>query len=192
MRIKHCLYFLLTPLLSQSLFGAVVITVDISDISAVTFTASTENASAELGLNSVGGISLIDFLPGNSNTADGAVGSGSLDILISEGGGSRIGLDRYYINNGDGYTSEDLTFYSNTNEETIVSTTEQALSGSLTLNLTGFTLPSIGSTGQVGLGARSQELGFGEYQIVPEPMTYSLFVGCVSLLLVIRRKSKRA
>ncbi len=184
---KCVLYLSLLCVLTTHAFGFVVITVDISNPSAVTFTATDNNSTIDAGLNSIAGISLIDFLPGNTQSLDGDVDSGSMDILdTTVGSGTRIALDRYYSENGSGYSLLDLSFYSLTNHNTEVSTTEPALTGVLTLDLNGLTLPASGSSGSVTMGSRSfaGTHTFGTYNVVPEPGAFAAIAGLLGLLYV--------
>ena len=185
------LYLSLFCLISAHAFGGVVITVDISNSSAVTFAASDSNASVDAGLNSYAGISLIDFLSGNTQSLDGSVNSGSLNILDSTGEpGTRIAMDRYYsADDGFGYSLQDLTFYTQINHYTEVSTTAPALTGTITLDLHGLTLPSLGSTGSVTMGDRQHASThtFGTYNVVPEPSALSLMGIAVGIAVMIRR-----
>ncbi len=190
---NYSLPFFLTALIAQPVLGAIVLTVDITDSAAVVFTATDNVSSVDGGLNSFAGISLVDFFSGNTEANNGSsVVSGSVDI--GKTGGGRIGLDQYYIaTDGNGYSINDIAFYSNTNVFTSVDTLTAALAGVATVDLSGFVLPTVGATGNVVLGSRTGTgVVFGTYQVVPEPATFAFLagLGAVGCVLVRRRRQR--
>jgi len=98
---------------------------------------------------------------------------------------------------GDNYSLQnvDLNLYQNNTPDTISFTAGQAaFTGTLTLNLSSTPLPAIGSMGNIVTGYSGSESNtlIGQWEVVPEPSTGILMLGCLGVLAFLRRRTLQA
>ena len=162
----------------------VVLEVDVSNLSAVTFTATNANSENTVGpFNSNDfGITLVDFFNGNSTEINGGGLdiSGQLEVLDSAGGPTRSPLVGIFVAEFAAWTFEDVNFYNANNFfDVYFDQSQQAMTGQITVNFSniGFTgIPSVGTTGNLITNSPDTPAVIGQWQIVapqaiPEPGT---------------------
>lgn len=193
---RHILIASLIGLLSIPVANAgILITIDITDPSAVVFTATSAAPSAD-GPN-VPGINGIDFLQFFITPIDGfALGDVTPSTLATY-------LDSHYpyLNwNTDSYSGPnvDLNFYSQDPSSQRFDTSSPAFIGTATVDFSAYAsyLPSAGATGQITDGNSGNASGpsrpltvLGTYNVVPEPATCALLA--LTLLLPFLLKLKK-
>ena len=179
---------ILTLLNSGPADAAVLIEVDISNLSAVTFTATSANASQNVAsYDAWNGVTLDNFFNGNNTSAE-TVAIGSLWALNGSGTGSTQ-LGKIYINNTYGnWSRNDVNFYNDAGVNISFNTSEQAFTGTLSYDLSGFTgFRTVGSSGDIIAGDPGSAPIFGQWQIIPEPSS-ALLVLASSLYFILRRR----
>lgn len=156
----------------------------------ITATGAVSSASASLAL--ADGIDLLNFFTAQ-NLADAVIASPS---TLTTGDTSSGPLFTYSIGDNistGGYV--DLNLYHFGSSSTITFTSGQAaFTGSMTLDLTGASLPAVGTTGNIdaGFSGDSSHPVIGEYQVVPEPTTGAMLLVCVGALAYLGRGLRRA
>lgn len=183
-----------TILFSDQSKADIVINVDISDLSSVTFITTEAFAAGSfegLGLN---GITLRDFFTGNTSVVSGGLVDGEISVFDSADGSQERVLDRIWINtfNG-GYTRNDVSFYTPEPSIPIFSFDDRrALTGSAAFDLTAFNgLPEIGETGNVFFDAPDRNQIIGQWRIVSVPEPASGMILMFSSLLLLRRRRQQ-
>lgn len=171
--------------------AAVLLSVDITDLSAVTITATgaapdyatsaytTYDGVALLGF--FGGAGLINYstfpvTSGNLTPSGAAAAFDSSDVQTISANLADLGL---YRNSGA--------------EQELFAFGTPAFTGTLTLNLSSFTRSDF-TLGTFNLAAGYQNSGttqIGQYTVIPEPATYALLLGGVALVLVAVRRFRR-
>jgi len=157
---------------------AQLLTINVSNPSAVTFTSTGNFASTSMAYSATQNLDFGNFfkspLSFNVSGTGNLYGDGGSSAFLSTLNG--LGLDLYL---------KSPTSYSGT-----FSTSSAAFTGTETFNLSGQLsyLPTAGTTGAI-YGSSGP---IGTYQVVsavPEPSTYALFgLGAIGLLMVLRRK----
>jgi hypothetical protein len=192
---------LLALLLPLSLPAAVVLTVDVSDRSAVTVTA-TEGKSliSDESVSSLGGIQLFNFFETESqnfNISDTG-GNSSLRTWI-EGTPPGDGFaDRAFVDGRMVGGREALLLYTSGSDDPTWDLTngEQAFQGRVTFDLDNplvGTLPGIGSTGDIKITYTDPAEGVvGTWQAIPEPSSYGVIFGLVGLAFAVTRRRRRS
>ncbi|GHC07977.1 PEP-CTERM sorting domain-containing protein [Cerasicoccus arenae] len=170
--------------LCSQLPAALILEIDVSDPSAVVFTAVPNVASANSsGYSAEEGINLIDFF----TSAVGVVNGNSLlpSALSLDG----VVMDSFLY--GDFvFSGDNLNIYAADSSDPIsIVAGEIPFSGSVTFNLSGVAglLPLSGATGNIQ-GGDSTPVGsvFGQWQavgvaVIPEPSTYLMIISAVGL-----------
>ena len=193
--------------LSLSARAAVILEVDVSDASAVTFTATVANSAVDSSLNySLKGITIVDFFTSNVNYGVNTTISGSLAPTLSspsDGFYDYFGSYDWDGNTGSFGPSTDFNMYAGGaagpgSQE--FSTSFQAFTGVATFDFSansGF-LPTAGASGNIYTGYLktggdpTEGLIIGTWQVVPEPSSYALYLGIFSVAcLVFRRRCRK-
>ena len=170
--LRHCLLALLfAGFCSLATKADVVMTVDLSDFSAVQFNTTAVNSMGTFDDVDarLGGVTLVGFFDGNTDEIEEDLDSGTIDTLSSPMGSDRLALDSIFIGSFDGgFTPDDVNFYLHEADVNIYfRTDERALFGSAvhdlsSMNLTG--LPATGATGLVYVGPITEGNTIGSYQ----------------------------
>lgn len=163
-----------------------LLTINVSDPYAVTITATGNFASVgATDISSDSGVTLLSFFR-SSLSAYSIPFSGNLAANGMSGFYDNATLDNYSGSNID------LNLYSATRSSQNFTTSDPAFTGSATLDLHvyNYSLPTIGTTGNILDGSTGGYNGvIGVYQVVPEPSTYALLgLGTIGMLMMIRRK----
>lgn len=169
----------------------IVINVDTSDLSAVTFTTTAAFASDSFLASSNDGIVLSDFFEGNTATVSQDIGS-TISAFDSPDAITRLALDWIWVNNsGGGFTINDLAFFQGNDNNDMYSFNDQrALTGSAVFDLSAFSgLPDFGMSGDIYFGNPNQNQVIGQWQVVPEPSSAILIVAG-SLVVASRRRRR--
>ena len=177
-------------LLALPAHAAVLLTVNVSDASAVTITATGDAADADASIDSFTGVSLLDFFTRDLSLSVPA--SPSTGTLVSVAGDAPVNfafsaaLDRA-LNLFDSADSGAFVF----------ETGETAFAGSVTLDLSAFAdlLPAAGTMGRIaigdGFGGSPFGTEFGDFLVVdtiPLPAAAPLMMLGLVGLRVIRRR----
>ena len=171
-------------LITSAASAEVLLKIDISDASAVIFTATDgKTSSASSGYNSETGINLIDFFTGNTVSIDEPAPNSS-DLMF-------LGAHYPNINSDPDYTfnSRNLNMYFVNSVDFDFDAGVTVFTGTATFDMSLSTnLPAIGHIGDLQ-GGDSTPTGpvFGQYEIVPEPATMGL-LGLGGLALLRRRR----
>lgn len=175
--------------------GAVVLTIDISNPSAVVITAIPNPSLIDksLAVNYSGGISFLNFF-----TANESIVSSPLAITgnwkANGTSASYTEMVTFVYEHADPVPGVDLSIYNlaaGYSEMQSFSTSLFAFTGSSIVNFTGLThLPAIGTTGNVMLGYQSDQGGsIGEWKVIPEPSAVLLgALGTIGALGMLRRR----
>jgi hypothetical protein len=174
--------------------------INVTDPSAVTFTATSENAygTASIAVNFTGGITLENFFPFNQSitVGDPAVLVGNLTPSGTSTAYNEFVTFNYDANTGTVESGDDLSVYNvdapNVDTQDFVSGAT-AFTGFSTVDLTGYTLPTEGTWGAINIGYKADHGGtIGYWTVVttqvPEASTYSLFAGALALAWVVARR----
>ena len=187
MKLLIPLTFLAGLTLSQA---AVVLTIDISNPSAVVVTAVANNAqvAGTLPVDYYGGISLQDFFTG---TVDLTAGVSITGTWIGQGTVNRYNeLVSFTYGSPDIVPGTDLSIYHNvvdSEQNQNFVTTAPPFTGTGTFSLAGVTsLPALGITGNVRIGFNGEDNILGQYLVIPEPTSMALLA--TSALLLARRR----
>ncbi len=176
---------------AASLQGAVVLTIDISNPSAVVFTSVANNSqiTGDLYVNFSGGISIRDFFTQNEFIA--ALGiNGDWKSLGAIAGFNEIAT--FVFGDPAVVPGVDLSIYNSTaslaDDQNLLDS-KAPFSGSSITNMEAYTyLPEVGETGDVHLGYLSSQGGvIGQWVVIPEPSTAILSLLGVTALLRRRR-----
>jgi len=128
-----------------------------------------------------------------------SVGLGNFTVLSSSlttGDGSSGPI--FTQASGDNYSLQDvdLNLYQNNTPDTISFTAGQAaFTGTLTLDLSSAPLPPVGSPGNIVTGYSGNYPNntlIGQWEVVPEPSTWILMLGCLGVLAFLRRRTLQA
>lgn len=182
--------------------AAVVMTVDVTDFSAVTFTATGNFASDNNTLNSsLEGFTVEDFLTTMSMAIANGSGNVTGDLTSAQGGSgpySGLGTFDYDANDGIFKAGNDLSIYTNGAADTgnqIFSTLGVAFTGTAVVDFTAVKdfLPTVGTIGNVISGYwKSGTVDHGEivgqWQVVPEPSAAAMLALCGAGLLLRRKR----
>lgn len=178
--------------LTNNIDPGLLLEIDASDLSAVTFTATYAFATATTSAtDGVDGLTLLNFFSGNSaDFVSSAFPSGGLAVCDDSQYDSRFLLnhletqDRTGAGEG-GWTTNDLQFWGG-NTSMFFNTARIALDGSVTYDFTGTALAddflAAGTTGSVITGTPDSPTTLGTWKItasvtpVPEPSTLALLL----------------
>lgn len=183
---------LFTLLLSANVNADIILTVDISDPSAVIFTTTDAFADGNFDGLSVNGITLKDFFDGNTFQLPGQTVGGSIAAISSADGSTRENLTGIWVANfGGGFTPNDVAFYDRLSAGNAIFSfdSQRALTGSAVFDLTPFEgLPTVGTIGNVHFDNPDRNQILGQWQVinVPEPST-TILLAFGSVLVLLRR-----
>jgi len=187
----------------------VLLTVDISNPKAVVITAvSTGTYNGTFGnpvtTNFNSGIDLLGLFTADAGTSP--IGIDSPTPTLTTGNGS-AGGEAYSIIYPDNFTTDlgigyhDLSLYGNntTAGSETFDTSDAAFAGSITLNLSGYSLQDANYQGTIITGANGSTPNtvIGSYQVIsdtvstPEPSTWALLLGSLAGLVIWRAWSVR-
>jgi hypothetical protein len=167
-----CGLFVFAPVPANA---ATVLEVDISDPAAVMVSSTTAPAMINASSPENNGVTLIDLFPENSATVDAAVTSGAINLLgVNEQDGARgADLAGHFVDFfAGGWTPDDLSIYYfpfNSVGVNYARTDTRAIAGTVVIDLTGFALPSPGTTGNVVIDSPDDGKVIGQFLVVPEP-----------------------
>jgi len=129
----------------------VIVQIDLGTPSAAAILPTAAFAAVDVaGLRADAGVTLVGFFDGNSEGVDTYSNCGALDALLEGGGGARLTMARVYVGGYAGaWTYDDLGIWEY-GDPLEFSTSEIALTGSISYDLRGFGgLPSPGAMGNV-------------------------------------------
>lgn len=187
-RIALCLAFIMPTfaLHGQETF---LLSVDATDLSAVVISATGEsNINASTDLTIMDGVTLTGFFT-SPGAADEFVTSSTLVAR-----GATTAYDSYFIDDFSGSFIDLNLYYDGGEELQNFDGLGAAFGGILILDLTGFSVPAPGFTGDIIAGYHESGSGtsgpvIGSYQVIPEPGTVALVAGMLALCLVgVRRR----
>ena len=165
--------------------AAVLITVDVSNPFAVTFTATGNFPLISGNVPSGNGVTLFNFYTADTST-DVSI-SGTLKANgMSQPYGNAAGWDFW---NGD-YIGPDLNIYRLPDITQDFQTGAAAFTGASSGDFSALSaiLPSIGSSGNISIGFSPPSQIIGTYEVVPEPSTALLAALGVGALFLARRR----
>jgi len=150
-----------------------LLNVDISNPSAVTITATGENAAADdSSTTTFDGVTLLAFFT--------SVESLDPPVLLSSSTlqptGAAVSYTSWLVDDYSG-TGVDLNLFEDeSGDNQIFTTSKPAFTGTATLDLSGYSLPPSGTTGAIlaGYSGGTQGTIIGQYQVVPEPYALPL------------------
>jgi hypothetical protein len=177
--------------------GALVIRIEASNPSAVTFTATALSSSTNSNLRrALDGITVENFFTAAVNYSPSSSTGNLIDALgiVSQGGFSGFGTFEYSNNDGAFGPGNDLSIYRDGGDgifDQIFTSGSVAFAGSETYDFssTPGALPVIGTTGNVISGYFQSGVAdhgevIGQWEIVPEPSSSALFgLGIMGLML---------
>lgn len=177
--------------------GAVLLSIDLSDPSAVTFAATSNGSYGNSNLNaSIDGFTIEGFFSGSPTVA---FVPGNVTGTLTPIQGTR----QTYTNTATYVFSEllvtggpgnDLLFRAGgaagANSQ-VFSPSFPAFSGTAVVNLSGVAsnLPGAGATGNIYPGSDSGTPALGEWRVVPEPSAFLLFGAAGMMGTLLRRRS---
>lgn len=154
----------------------ILLTIDITDINAVSFTATGNFPSMNSSdTTNVDGITLLKFFTTALSGTEYAFATSSSLIPA----GTTHAYDRWYNDDTSGSFVDMNIYDGNTleSETQVFATGNVAFTGSATFNLATFSLHSMGFSGTLVTGYNgATETPIGSWQIVPEPHTVGLLV----------------
>ena len=172
----------------------VIMTVDVSDPTAVVFSPTAAFASTTFlnASGSIQGTTLLGFFSANTGELFEFLDSGGINVFDTTAGTTRGVLDSIFV--GDftgGWTPLDLNFHQESDAfVTSFLSTETALTGLASHDLSALTgLPAIGTGGIVLVDSPNSNKVIGEWGIVPEPSTAVLTALGLIGLAARRRRS---
>lgn len=179
-------------LISIPASAQILLTINDTNSSAVIITATGMAPAVNSDVISVqDGIDLLAFL--TSPLASSEIPIPESDLM---GGGVSVSYNEAYVDNYSG-SDIDLNIFSNSGSDTQnFSTSQPAFTGTATLDLSGFALPTAGASGEiiVGYNGSGNNEVIGTWQVVsaPEPGTNSLLaVGLLAAgFMTYRRRAK--
>lgn len=188
------LVFITVGLVGQTVFGDIILRVNISDPSAVTLTAT--GAFAEIdngGTDSAIGITLLGLFA--NEYPIGQARSLSGDLTPS----GAVNPFNSATNGFAGVSELDLNIYASGFAEPMnFSELTPALTGTATVNLSGASFLTFGSTGDIIVGDGGSGSGnavsnvIGQFQVIPEPSSVALLAMVTGTLIFRRRREDRA
>lgn len=182
-----------------------LLTVDITDPSAVVITATGNNASVDDSSTTLfQGVNLLGFFTSAFGSVSGVNGSPSGTLI---GGNTGVGYNYFDVDRISGsFVDLNPYFYDSevANQTQVFSTAQSAFTGSITLDMSSYVaeLPESGATGDIRPGALAGAAGgpygavIGQWQVIsttptPEPGTLALAsLGGVSALVLAWRRKK--
>ncbi len=181
---------------ATSLNATVLLTIDVSNPAAITFSATAGTSDATTSVNAVSGFTLMNFFTTSGNVDFSPIG-GSLAV-----GGV---VSNYAANDGpppfgNGANLNFSTTGDPGNPSYSFITGVEAFTGSVTINMTGMDLPADGATGAIFSGRQmNSSLGaqIGTWQVVnagspiPEPASAAALVGLAAIGAAVSRRRKR-
>lgn len=199
---KTCLRSVLiaaTTAIVPSALSAFIINVDVSDPSAVVFTATTASAWVNATSDTYDGVALKDFFTGNTDWLDKIATSGGMTVLsedVMDGARGPI-LDAAFAGvYAGGWTYDDFAFFewAYRGDPIYARTDTRAIDGMLIFDLTEFAsvLPAPGSFGDIYFGAPDNNFIIGQYSVtaVPEPSAVGALIGFMVLSVAYWRRRR--
>lgn len=183
-----------TPILAlfavASVHGAVVLTIDISNPSAVVFTsvANHSQITGNLSVDFSGGISVRDFFTQNEFVP----GSAIVGDWKSRGADAQFNeMATFVFDDPAVVPGVSLSIYYSTpapTDDQNLLATEAPFTGSSIVNMEDLVnLPDVGTTGDVHLGYLSSQGGvIGQWQVIPEPS--AAILGTLGMTFLLRRR----
>jgi hypothetical protein len=174
--------FLFSPRLAEA---SILIVIDISNPSAVTFT-TTEAVPLinDSSTSTAHGVSLMGLFSSAFAVSDQPLVG---DLTPA---GSSVSFE-WLLNNFEGITGFDLNLYSNSSDSQVFSTGTPAFSGSgVSVNLDGATFAT---SGNIIVGDTLQGSGdiIGQWAVVPEPSSSAILTGLAAgVMLFVRRRQR--
>lgn len=185
---RHQILLAVALLISAAtrLDAGVILTVDVTDPANVVFTSTAEESEINTSDTAVNGVTLIDFFSGNATPTNTLMDSGSIDVFDSNAATTRSSLNQIFIGAlAGGWTTDDVNFYNIISFDTHFFTTERALEGSVTHDLSAMSgFPGFGSVGDIVSGEPNSGIVIGQWQVlqpvtfVPEPGTFGMMLSC--------------
>lgn len=164
--------------------------VDTSNPSAVTITATGEYPTAEdSGTTTFDGVTLLEFF-----TSEEPLGGPSpLSTSNLEPAPGGVSYTLWTLDDhtpATPSTGVDLNLFEDkSSAQQIFTLSNPAFTGTATLNLSGYSLPSPGKTGNILAGwSGTSGAIIGEYQVVPEPHALPLAAGLALMVFVLVRR----
>ena len=181
MNTKLFIFLSATLVLSSVLRANVLILIDVSDVSNVTFTATGAAPTRdETSQSLLDGVSLLNFLTGNRESFIGITGNFSPNGAEAFTGASLIDAE----NTDSPGPGPDVNLSTNSSTTMNFLTIVSASSGSSNIDLSAQSsvLPAVGTTGAIrpGLGLTLTD-SIGTYEVVPEPSDSGLVFGLLAL-----------
>ena len=158
--------------------AGVLLTVDVSNPSNVTFAATGANAAIDTNGAINSGISLLGFFqaaPSATFWSAPVVGTSTLMPTNTQNAFPSPYFYMAYLDSGNSYP---LAVYGGANGQEVFSSSSAALSGSMPLDLSNAgsgVLPAVGTVGDMMAGYSGDNFGtIGQWQAVPEPSTCAM------------------
>jgi hypothetical protein len=171
--------------------AAVVLTINVSDPSAVTWTATLANSDTtdSIAINFNGGITIENFFPSIEDVTTPLAITGNL--TPSGTSTSYDELVSFNYGSGSVVPGRDLSVYNalvGDLDRQVFSTSVPAFTGAATIDFGGYALPSIGTVGNVQVGFQPSHGGtIGSWVAVPEPGGSAAALAVACLLIAARR-----
>lgn len=181
---------LFTILIAADSRAEIIVDVDVSDLSSVTFTTTDGFAEGTFDGLAGNGVTLADFFVGNSTTVRGQEIGSTLSVFNANDGSTRETLDRIWIANfGGGFTPNDVSFYDFGNAPIYSFDDQRALTGSAVFDLSTFTgLPNVGTVGNVYFDTPDNNQVIGQWRVVGVPEPTSGIVLAIGSMFFLRRR----
>lgn len=167
-----------------------LLTVDTSNPAAVTVTSTGEEPEAgDSSTTTYDGVTLLGFFTSEELLGD----SYALSSSTLQPAGATVSYTLWTVDNYSG-TAVDLNLYEDeAYQDQIFSLSDPAFTGTATLDLSGYSLPAAGTTGNILAGYSGYSGAIiGQYRVVPEPHAFPLAAGLGLMTFVwMRRRLRR-
>lgn len=179
----------------SSVSAAPLLTIDVSDTSAVTFTATGNSSSVSFSEFGAVGFSLEDFFSGPTGIDRTAIASSSPNL---RGGTNSYLFDLVGTGFANNASEDDLLFAGNEDVFYNMTTSDPAFTGSIILDLSAFSglLRGVGTTGDIfhdfvpfeGVTFGTWEIVSGNATPVPLPSSLPLLLAGFGILGLVKRR----